>query len=241
MTAAPNSRGDGAAPLAAAIIVAAGRGMRMGADTPDKVWADLAGIPVILHAIRAFHSAPGIGAIVLVLREERIGHARSMIENEGMSKIVDIRAGGARRQDSVRAGLESLRNYTVDVVLVHDGARPLVDVATIEQSVEFGRMHGAAVAALPVVDTIKRVDAEGMVIGTPTRAELWAVQTPQAFHIDLLRRAHLADDVDVTDDAMLVERLGHRVWTFPGSRRNIKITTPEDLIVAAAYLANPEA
>ncbi len=239
MTAAPNPHHNGATAHAAAIIVAAGRGTRMGADIPDKVWADLAGIPVILHAIRAFHSAPSIGAIVLVLREERIEDARSMIEHEHMSKVVDIRAGGARRQDSVRAGLESLRDYTVDVVLIHDGARPLVDVATIERSVEFGRVHGAAVAAVPVVDTIKRVHADGAVIGTPIRAELWAVQTPQAFHIDLLRRAHVGDDVDVTDDAMLVERLGHRVWTFPGSRRNIKITTPEDLIVAAAYLANP--
>ena len=224
-------------PQAAAIIVAAGQGTRMGADIPDKIWTELAGVPVILHAIRAFHNTPCIDAIVLVLREERIDRARRIIADEGMTKVVDIRVGGVRRQDSVRAGLDSLQGRGCDVVLIHDGARPLVDAEMIERGVEFGRKHGAAVAAIPVVDTIKQVDSEGGVVGTPRRAELLAVQTPQAFNIDLLLRAYVEGDVDVTDDAMLVERLGHRVWTFPGSRRNLKITTPEDLIIAAAFLA----
>ena len=222
---------------AAAIIVGAGQGSRMGAGVPDKIWADLCGIPVILHAIRAFHRAAAIDAIVLVLRQERIESARRLFEKDGMTKIVAIRAGGARRQDSVRAGLESLTDLNCDVVLIHDGARPLVDDQIIQYGVDFGRLYGAAVAAIPVVDTIKRVDSLEAVVSTPPRDELRAVQTPQAFRVELLNRAHAFDVGDVTDDAMLVEQLGHRVWTFPGSPRNLKITTPEDLVIAAAFLA----
>ena len=222
---------------AAAIIVGAGQGSRMGTNVPDKIWADLAGVPVILHSIRAFQRAGCIDAIVLVLREERFEHARQLIATEGLSKIVDIRAGGARRQDSVRAGLDALADQDCGVVLIHDGARPLVDGALIQRGVEYGRLYGAAVAAIPVADTIKHVDEFDVVTGTPPRAGLRAVQTPQAFDLDLLIRAHALDASDVTDDAMLIERLGHEVRTFPGSPRNLKITTPEDLVIAAAFLA----
>ena len=205
----------------------------MGAVVPDKVWADLGGVPVLLHSLRAFERAPSVGAVVLVVREETLDSARRLVEGDGLGKVAAVVVGGERRQDSVLAGLNAVG--AAEVVLVHDAARPLVDRETIERGVELARAHGAAVPALPVRDTIKRV-VDGRVVETPSRAELWAALTPQCFRLELLRRAHAASADDATDDCVLVERLGHPVVVYPGSHRNIKITVADDLRIAEALL-----
>ena len=211
---------------AAAILLAAGRGTRMGPAVPDKVWADLRGIPVIAHSLRAFANAPSITQIVVVARPETAAAARAL------HPTATVVLGGDRRRDSVQAGLAAV---TAEIVLVHDAARPLLDLDTIEQGVKLAREHGAALPAIPVRDTIKRV-RDGRVVDSPPRAELYAALTPQCFRSELLRRAHAATEEDATDDCVLVERLGHPVFVYPGSPRNIKITLAEDLKIAGALL-----
>jgi 2-C-methyl-D-erythritol 4-phosphate cytidylyltransferase len=211
---------------AAAIVLAGGRGTRMGAAVPDKVWADLGGIPVIAHSLRAFAAAPSITQIVLVARPETARVAGALAPE---ARVV---LGGDRRRDSVAAGLAAIET---EIVLIHDGARPLLDLETIETGVRLAREHGAAVPVVPVRDTIKRVK-DGRVVESPPRAELFAALTPQCFRTELLRRAHAGSDDDATDDCVLVERLGHPIVAYPGSPRNIKITLPDDLTIAEALL-----
>jgi 2-C-methyl-D-erythritol 4-phosphate cytidylyltransferase len=159
---------------------------------------------------------------------------------------VAIGPGGAPRQDSADHGLAALEQAataagaTLDMVLVHDGARPLAGRALIERGIAAARTHGAAIAAIPVRDTVKVVDADGRIIATPDRAHLQHAQTPQVFRYDLLvaaYRAARAQDLSVTDDAALLEALGHPVYVYEGAASNLKITTPEDLILAEALLA----
>jgi 2-C-methyl-D-erythritol 4-phosphate cytidylyltransferase len=204
----------------------------MGPDV-DKVFHMLAGTPVLLHTLRAFEAASSIHTIVIVTRPDRLNDAQTIAQQ--ITKPTTICEGGARRQDSVTAGLEALQEDT-DVVSVHDAARPFVTPAEIDQGVALAREKGGAVVGYPATDTIKRATPDGEIVDTPPRRELWQVQTPQTFQVDLLRRAHAATTDDATDDAAVVERLGARLWIYPGSRRNIKITTPEDLIVAEALL-----
>jgi 2-C-methyl-D-erythritol 4-phosphate cytidylyltransferase len=211
---------------AAAIVLAAGRGTRMGSATPDKVWADLGGMPVIAYSLRAFAEAPSITQIVVVARAESAEAVRALQPD---ARIV---LGGDRRRDSVGAGLAVV---DAEIVLVHDAARPLLDRATIEEGVRLAREHGAALPVVPVRDTIKRV-RDNRVVDSPPRAELFAALTPQCFRTELLRRAHAATTDDATDDCVLVERLGHPIAVYPGSARNIKITLPDDLRIAEALL-----
>jgi 2-C-methyl-D-erythritol 4-phosphate cytidylyltransferase len=211
---------------AAAIILAAGRGTRMGAAVPDKVWADLGGVPVIAYSLRAFAAAPSITQIVVVARAETADAARALHPD------VSVVIGGDRRRDSVGAGLAAT---DAEIVLIHDAARPLLDLDTIEHGVRLAREHGSALPVIPVRDTIKRV-RDNVVVDSPPRAELYAALTPQCFRADLLRRAHAASSDDATDDCVLVERLGHPVVVYPGSPRNIKITLPDDLEIARALL-----
>lgn len=218
------------------VVVAAGRGTRMGDGGGDKNFADLAGLPVIVRTLRAFDRHPAVDAIALVLRADQLDRGRALVAEHGLTRVVAICPGGERRQDSARRGIEAVAAAGCTIVLIHDGARPLVDAETIGRGIELARAHGAAVAAAPVVDTVKRVDAERRVTGTPRRDELWAVQTPQCFRLELLARAHRAASADVTDDAALVEALGHPVLVYPSPRRNLKITAPDDLVIAAALL-----
>jgi 2-C-methyl-D-erythritol 4-phosphate cytidylyltransferase len=212
---------------ATALVVAAGASTRMGAD---KLWADLGGEPVLSRTLRALASAELVDELVVVAREDSIGRVDELARTLG--KRVRTCAGGQRRQDSVRAGLELVQGA---IVVVHDGARPLVEPAIVDEGVRLATQHGAAIAALPCVETIKRVD-EGLVAQTLDRSQLWSVQTPQVFRTSLLRRAHATITADVTDDAAMVEQLGQPVRVYPGSRRNIKITTAEDLAIAEALL-----
>ena len=200
----------------------------------DKTFAPMLGAPLIAHTVERFETHPLIGEIVLVLADESVTRGRQLTVSRGWRKVSQICAGGARRQDSVCNGLQALAGC--DLVLVHDGARPCLDAATLERGIRSAAMHGAAVAGTPVKDTIKRVSPELVVEDTPERARLWAAQTPQVFRYDLLLEAHRSLHDDYTDDAAMVESLGHEVRMFEGTYENIKVTTAGDLTIAEAFL-----
>ena len=223
-------------PKAAAIIVAAGSGTRM--EGIDKVLAPIADIPVLLRATRPFQECPAIFRIIIVVSGEKERMCRRLMTGKEWSKVVEICLGGARRQDSVAEGLKHIGD--AEWVVIHDGARPLVTVDIIERGLEAVRETGAAVAAMPVKDTIKVVDGNSIVIDTPSRISLQAVQTPQVFRSEMIRMAYYQDAPEVTDDATLVERMGQKVKLYPGSYDNIKITTPDDLALAELLLKKRE-
>lgn len=216
--------------VAGAIIVAAGSSQRMGGR--DKLLQPLDGRPLIAYAIAAFAAASSIDRIAVVASEANIDAIRAIAGQ--LAPEAAVVTGGARRQDSVRAGLDALGE--VEFVLVHDGARPLVNAALIDAALDGARDHGAAICAVPVADTIKKAADDGSIAATIAREGLWLAQTPQAFRRDLLLRAHDATTEDATDDAALVERLGGSVWLAAGSSGNIKVTTPEDIHLAEALL-----
>jgi 2-C-methyl-D-erythritol 4-phosphate cytidylyltransferase len=221
---------------ALAIIVAAGRGERMGASRP-KAFLDLAGRPLLLRSALVFEAAPSVDGIVAVVPAEEVEAARAVLGS--IRKLRAVVAGGARRQDSVLEGLKQAPDGFAGVALVHDAARPLVDVPLVESVVRASAETGAALPVLGLVDTVKRVK-DGRVLETIDRSELAAAQTPQGFRFALLVEAYEAafrDRVALTDEAMAVERLGRRVAAVPGSPINRKITTPEDLAWAEGVLA----
>ncbi|MGG3455810.1 2-C-methyl-D-erythritol 4-phosphate cytidylyltransferase [Paenibacillus rhizolycopersici] len=210
------------------IVVAAGRGTRMG-TVESKQYLMLDGKPIFIHTLEVFHRHPLISQIVLVTGEQDVDRCRSWIAEYGMAEQIQVIPGGAERQHSVRQGLLSL---STPWVLVHDGVRPFVTREQITACCEAARTYGAAVLAVPVKDTIKLADEQGWVAATLDRRSLWAIQTPQAFRRADLLAAHerAAEDEFVgTDDAMLVERLSISVKLVEGAYDNIKITTPEDL------------
>jgi len=215
-----------------AVVVAAGRSARMGGL--DKLFAPLGGRPLLARTLAAFQECAAVRRVVLVLAAENLAQGLALAEEEGLSKVRTVCLGGRRRQDSVWEGLEALG--PCDWVVVHDGARPLVTPQLIEEGLAAARETGAAVCALPAQDTVKRVDEQGRVLSTLERRRLWLVQTPQVFRCDILREAHERSRRTATDDAALVERLGYRVQVYPGSPRNLKVTTPEDLALAEALL-----
>lgn len=221
----------------AAVIVAAGSSRRM--EGRDKLWLPLAGRITLARTIDVFETSPIINTIVLVLNAERISAATMLCQQEGWHKIVRLVAGGARRQDSVRIGLDALLEIapTTDWVMIHDGARPLVTLSILEAGLQAAQEYQAAIAAVPVKDTIKQVQ-QGWIHSTLDRSQLWAVQTPQVFSLPLIHHAHHTPlaQLDVTDDAALLEQLGQRVAIFPGSYTNIKITTQEDLLIAESLI-----
>jgi 2-C-methyl-D-erythritol 4-phosphate cytidylyltransferase len=221
-------------PNVTAIIVAAGESRRM--NGVDKVLAPLGGRPVISHVLGVFDSCQSIDQIVLVVNKKSLAACEQLVVNEKISTPIDICLGGKRRQDSVAAGLKRLKDC--DWVVIHDGARPLVTEALIEEGLVAAKETGAAVAAVPVTDTIKVVGEDKVVRETPPRHKLWAVQTPQVFRFDIITRAYRQAKGEVTDDASLVERAGYKVKLYPGAYDNIKITTPQDLLVAEALGKN---
>ena len=210
-----------------AIIVAAGASSRMG-DAGDKTLADLAGEPLIARTVDVFERCADVECVALVVSERNRADVAALREEKGWRKTTPPVLGGARRQDSVRAGLEAL---PIDCgwIVVHDGARPFVTAEMIEAGLDAARHTGAAVAVVPAFDTVKRIAPDGSVAETLDRAELRMAQTPQVFRRDILERAHAEIADDATDDAAMAERIGVEVRTFPGSRENIKITTAEDL------------
>jgi len=222
---------------AAVVIVAAGNSRRM--QGRDKLWAPLAGRITLACTVNVFEASPIIDMIILVVSSEKLTAAAALCKQEGWRKIVAIVPGGMRRQDSVCAGLDSLSKIapSTEWVMIHDGARPLVTAAMLEAGLQAAQQHLAAIAAVPVKDTIKLVQ-DGKVRTTLDRSELWAVQTPQVFSFPLIYQAHhsSAAQADVTDDAALLERSGQAVAIFQGAYTNIKITTQEDLLLAEAFI-----
>ena len=211
-----------------AVIVAAGESQRMGGV--DKMWALLGGKPVLARVADTFQNCSLIDQIVIVLNEQNLKQGKQLVAEQGWSKITDVCPGGKRRQDSVVAGLSRLRNC--HWVVIHDGARPLVTEELIHQGLSQAKETGAAVAAVPVTDTIKVAGDDRIVHQTPPRQNLWAVQTPQVFLPDIITEAYQQAKGEVTDDASLVEQSGYRVKLYMGSYDNIKITTPDDLALA---------
>jgi len=223
-----------------AILVGAGRGERLGAGVP-KAFVPVCGAPMLAHAARAFAAAPSVAGLIAVVPEERRGEAQALLAGSG--KLRGVANGGARRQDSVQAGLALLADGFDGVVLVHDAARPLVEVALVEAVAAAARRTGAAVPVLALAETVKRVE-KGRARETVDRRGLATAQTPQGFRYEVLRRAYdraFADGVEVTDEAVAVERLGEPVEAVPGSPRNRKITGPDDLSWAEWMLGGARA
>ncbi len=211
-----------------AIIVAAGESRRM--NGVDKVMASLAGKPVLSWSIEVLQQSPDVERIVLVNSQKNLEPVQCLVMEQKWSKVAEVCLGGLRRQDSVAAGLRLLGD--VEWVLIHDGARPLLSQDLIERGIAAARETGAAVAAVPVTDTIKLAGDDQIVIETPPRSNLWAVQTPQIFRSAVIKEAYRQAQGDVTDDAALVEQTGHKVKLYMGSYDNIKITNPRDLKIA---------
>lgn len=221
----------------AAIVVAAGRGERMGASVA-KAFLPLAGQPLLARAVGAVEACPLVDRIVVVVAQPQVAEAEALVTRSGYRRVTAVVAGGPERQDSVAAGLSHVGQP--EIVVVHDGARPLVQPEVVAAVVQAARETGAASAGLPMRETVKKVDG-GEATSTLDRDVLWIAHTPQAFRADLLRDAHRRareDGVRGSDDAVLVERLGHRVRMVEDSPRNLKITVPDDLRLAEAYLRN---
>ena len=208
--------------------MAAGSSRRMGGV--DKVLASLGGKPVLARVVDVFQRCPTVHQIVVVVSQQNMEPARQLAVERKWSKITEVCAGGKRRQDSVLAGLGRLDHCHWAVI--HDGARPLLSVDLIERGLEAAGETGAAAAAVPVTDTIKMAGDDRIVHQTPPRQNLWAVQTPQVFRIDIITEAYRQAKGEVTDDASLAEQLGYKVKLYMGAYDNIKITTPDDLAIA---------
>ena len=221
-----------------AIIPAGGAGRRMGGGVP-KQFLPLAGVPVLVHTLRAFQRSPIIDEIFLVVPEgDMAAVRRDFVEGHGLSKVTAVIAGGTERQDSVANALMQVRDVH-GIVLVHDGVRPFVSGELIGRVVAAADQHGAAAAGVPVRDTVKSVSTSGEVVKTVEREGLWLTQTPQAFRGQLIRAAYekaAQDGFSGTDDSSLVERMGVSVRMIPGDHDNIKLTTPEDLALGAIIL-----
>jgi len=217
---------------AGAVIVAAGSSQRMGGA--DKVFAPLRGKPVLTRVVDTFQKCDSIDRIVVVLSKQNLEKGKQLVTGEGWSKVADVCPGGERRQDSVIAGLDCLGNC--EWVVIHDGGRPLVTVELIESGLDAAAETGAAVAAVPVTDTIKVAGDDMIVQGTPPRQSMWSVQTPQVFRYDIITEAYRMLKYEVTDDARAVERAGGSVKIYAGSYDNIKITKPDDLALAEFLL-----
>jgi 2-C-methyl-D-erythritol 4-phosphate cytidylyltransferase len=218
-----------------AIIAAAGSSRRVGFD---KLFAMIAGKPVIAHSIDAFERVDSVSEIIVVAREERHREVKKIIDRENFKKIRSIIPGGEYRQDSVRAGLDRVK-ADAKYVAVHDAARPLITAGQIERVFEQCRMHGATALAEPINDTIKRADVELAVAGSLARDQLYAMQTPQIFERGLIEEAYravCAENVSVTDEVSAVERLGRKVVLVPNEDINFKITYQRDLPLAEFVL-----
>jgi len=219
------------------IVVAGGKSERMGSDI-DKAFLSLGTKPVVVYSLFAFEKCRDIDEVILVVRKDRVESARQAVRMFGCNKVKKVVAGGLLRQQSVINGMNEL-NDDVDIVVVHDGARPCVTADLISQTIASAKQHGSGVAAVKITDTVKRVD-KGLVISeTIDRTKLWLVQTPQAFKFNLMQKAFALIEkkkIKVTDEASAVELVSSGVRLVAASSSNIKITTPDDLTLAAALM-----
>lgn len=219
------------------IIPAAGQGNRMRSSS-NKIFLPLLDMPMFLHSILTFSSCSEVDNLLVVVAVDEVEQVENILRGWSSIKPWRVVVGGSERQHSIANAIKVLP-ATTNFVLVHDGARPLLTVQCIKNVIQAARQYKAAVVAVAVKDTIKTVDENGWVTGTLERRTLWSIQTPQGFDATLLRQAYdkAAEDGFVgTDDASLVERLGVKVKVIPGCYENIKVTTPEDLIIVAALL-----
>lgn len=216
--------------LVGVVVVAAGRGTRMGTAV-SKQYLPLAGKPVLVHTLEAFEAMPFVSTVVLVVGAGEQEQCEAYVKEYGLSKVSSVLSGGPERQSSVYRGLKAL-GTDIEWVMVHDGVRPFITERDANACLAGAKEHGAAVLAVPVKDTVKIVAPGGCIESTPNRSSLWAIHTPQAFHLRELIEAHEQAEREGflgTDDAMLAERAGQPVYVVEGSYGNIKITTPEDL------------
>lgn len=216
------------------VIPAAGQGKRMNAGK-NKLFIELSGIPLIIYTLRVFEADQNCRGIILAINPQEKAYFSELIVSYGLKKVKSLVPGGAERQQSVFNGLKQVDE---EIVLVHDGARPFIREELIRQLTEAASLHDGAIVAVPVKDTIKKVQNR-VVVETVERSSLWAVQTPQAFRVSILYKAHQDAETDQflgTDDASLLERTGERVVIIEGDYDNIKITTQEDLYFAEAIL-----
>ena len=232
----------GGVKVVTAIFPAAGKGKRMQAGM-NKVLVELEGVPILVRTLARFSRCQAVDRLVVVVAAHEVDFVTDMLtgaDREFGLKPWQVTAGGSERQYSVWNGIQAVQGAADDdIILVHDAARPLVSEKTILETIRVAEAKGAAIAAVPVKNTIKVVDASGVVVDTPMRSTLVAVQTPQIFRASLLKEAYAAlaaKPAAVTDDASVVELLGHRVVVAQGRYENIKITTPEDLVLAEHFL-----
>jgi 2-C-methyl-D-erythritol 4-phosphate cytidylyltransferase len=222
-----------------AVIPAGGSGQRMGTATP-KQFMPLGGVPLLLHSLQVFERCASISQVILVVpKDERERTLSEVVARHGIKKVLKIVAGGATRQESVYHGLKETDPET-EIVVIHDAVRPFVTEDLIERSIETARDIGGAIVAVPMKETVKQVGPDGHILRTVDRSQLWLAQTPQTFRRALLiegyRKAE-SDGFHATDEAAVMERLGHKIAVVPGGWDNIKITTPEDFQMAEAILA----
>ena len=221
-----------------AIVVAAGKGTRLGGDRP-KQFLQLAGVPVIIHTLKQFERSKRINEVIMVLPAEDTAGFESLAQEFELSKVRRIVAGGSTRAQSVRNGLAAI--VDAEIVAVHDGVRPLVTPEEIDEVVGAAERSGAAILTAPVADTIKRVESD-RIVETVSRAELRRALTPQCFQFEVLKRAYEQLDelesagVEITDESFLVERLGLKIVSVAGSARNIKITNADDIALAEVLI-----
>ena len=223
--------------MVSVIFPAAGQGKRMQAGI-NKVLLTLGGEPILTRTLKTFSAVKEVGELIVVVAADEVAAVERQLQKVAGLKPFQVVAGGSERQYSIYNGLQHVAEQA-DVVLVHDAARPLVTVKTIQAVIDSARAKGGAIAAVPAKNTIKVVDTDGLVESTPPRSTLWEVQTPQGFRKDILLKANeqaLQDDFLGTDDASLVERIGVPVAVVKSDYRNIKVTTPEDLLIAEAFL-----
>lgn len=220
-----------------ALIVAAGKGTRMGSKV-SKQFLQLDGKPILYYAIKSFSQCNKIDSIALVLSKEDLDYVKNEIVNKyALDKVKFFIEGGKERQQSVYNGLKSLINCSI--VAIHDGARPFISSDIISSGIEYAGVYGASACGVRPKDTIKVVDKDGFSLSTPNRDSLISVQTPQCFKYDLILECHEKaenDGLKATDDTMVVENYGNKVYLYEGDYRNIKITTPEDMILGEEIL-----
>lgn len=223
--------------ISTAVIVAAGKGKRMGTEI-SKQFLPLCGKEILAHTVEKFEKAACIRDIILVTGGDALQDVRQMVQEYGWKKIISVTEGGKERQDSVFLGLQQVPQDT-EIVLIHDGVRPFVTEEILERSIAAAKETGGCVAGVPAKDTIKVCDAEGFAIATPNRSTLRQIQTPQTFRRKEILAAYekaKADGFLGTDDASVAEHSGFPVRVIMGSYSNIKITTKEDLLIGAAFL-----
>lgn len=224
------------AEICSAVIVAAGNARRM--EGIDKIMAPLGGVPILARTLQVFQNCDEVHEIVIVTREELLEDIGELCKAYKLDKVSSAVVGGAERVLSVREGLRKVRK-DADLIAIHDGARPFLSKQVLDDVLQQAKLSGAAAPAVPVNDTIKQVDEDELVCATVDRSSLRAVQTPQVFQADLIRAAiekAVSEDAAVTDDCSAVERIGMKVVLTPGSRENIKVTTPFDMVLGQAIL-----